>query len=243
MKKIILVILGLYWIIAIGAQNNKFNPLASIDYSTLEIPSLDILFENAKSSPAVEYYQVRMEEEASLLKTEKRSWLKYFKIGGLWQYGRVGINSSFSDEYTPLFYQYSGATQNLYNVSASISIPLDDIFDRGNRIKRQKLKTRLSQVEIEKWHDEQKIRIIEAYTQVIKELSVLKLKLESLSFANGQFEVISNDFRNGNVGIGELNTVKLMQANALESYEETRGLLARSILQLEVLSKTKIINK
>ena len=242
MKRVLLLIISVYWGISLSAQDN-INYLGSIDYSTLDIPSLEILFENARQSPAVEFYQARMEEEASLLKTEKRSWLRYFRIGGMWQYGRVGVNSSFSDDNTPLFYQYTGATQNLYNVSASISIPLDDLFDRGNKIKRQKLKTKQTQFEIEKWHDEQKLRIIEVYTQVIKELSVLKLKSENLSFANAQFELYANDFRNGNIKIGELNTVKKIQTDALDSYEETRAQLTRNILQLEVLSKTKIINK
>lgn len=242
MKRILLVVLSVYFGALVNAQDS-FSLLNSIDYNKLVIPSLDVLFDNARKSPAVEFYEVKMQEEASLLKTEKRSWLKYFRFGGIWQYGRVGINSSFSDEYTPLFYQYTGSTQNLYNVSASISIPLDDLFDRGNRIKRQKLKTKQTQVEIEKWHDEQKIRIIEVYTQVMKELSVLKLKSETLSFANAQFEVTANDFKNGNVKIGELNTVKKIQTDALDSYEETRAQLNRNLLQLEVLSKTKIINK
>ncbi len=240
MKKKLLFILYIFLASTMNAQTDA-DVLDSVDYDNLKLPPLDVLFENARKSPMVELYEVKMEEESSALKTEERSWLKYFKVGGMWQYGRVGINSTFSDDYTPLFYQYSGAKQNLYNATASISIPLDDLFDRGNRIKRQKLKTKATKVEIEKWHDEQKIRIIEIYTQVVKELSVLKTKAETLSFANAQFEVISNDFENGNADISNLNTMKKIQTDALENYQETRSQLNRGILQLEILSKTKII--
>lgn len=244
MRRILLSVIYFFCLFSgfvLSAQD--VSDLDAEDLKALKIPSLEVLFENAKRSPAVEFYQVKMEEEASVLKTEKRSWLKYFKLSSSYQYGLMGVNSSFSDTDTPLFYQYSGATQNWYNVGVSLSIPLDDMFDRANRIKRQKLKTKATQVEIEKWHDEQKLRIIEMYTKGIKELSVLKLKIEALSFANAQYRTASQDFINGKIDTDTLSRIKKMQTDALESYEETRSELNKALLQLEVLSKTKIINR
>lgn len=226
-----------------GMAQDKIESLSPGDYLNLQLPPLDVLFENAKNSAAVDYYNVKMEEEASALKTEKRSWLKYFKFGSTYQWGLMGINTSFSDINTPLFYQYSGARQNWYNVGVSINVPFDDFFDRGNRITRQKLKTKATQVEMEKWHDEQKLKIIEMYTKAVKEFSVLRLKAESLSFANTQFELAQQDFLNGNMQAGDLGQVKTMQMNALESYEQTKAELNKALLQLEVLSKTKILNR
>ncbi len=217
--------------------------LSPDDYLNLQLPPLEVLFENAKNSAAVDYYNVKMEEEASALKTEKRSWLKYFRFNSTYQWGLMGINTSFSDIDTPLFYQYSGARQNWYNVGVSLSIPFDDFFDRRNRITRQKLKTQATRVEMEKWHDEQKLKIIEMYTKAVKELSVLRLKAESLSFANAQFELAQQDFLNGNIQAGELSQIKSIQMNALESYEQTRSELNLALLQLEVLSKTRILNR
>lgn len=217
--------------------------LSPDDYLNLQLPPLEVLFENAKNSAAVDLYKVKMEEEASALKTEKRSWLKYFRFNSTYQWGLMGINTSFSDTATPLFYQYSGARQNWYNIGASISIPFDDFFDRRNRITRQKLKTQATRVEMEKWHDEQKLKIIEMYTKAVKELSVLRLKAESLSFANAQFELAQQDFLNGNIQAGELSQIKSIQMNALESYEQTRSELNLALLQLEVLSKTRILNR
>ena len=217
--------------------------LSPDDYLKLQLPPLEVLFENAKNSAAVDYYHVKMEEEASALKTEKRSWLKYFRFISTYQWGLMGVNSSFSDINTPLFYQYSGARQNWYNVGVSLSIPFDDFFDRGNRITRQELKTKATQVEMEKWHDEQKLKIIEMYTKAVKELSVLKLKAESLSFTNAQFTLAQQDFMNGKIDAGGLSQIKSMQMNSLESYEQTRAELNRALLQLEILSKTKILNR
>lgn len=225
-----------------GMAQEGIESLKTDDYLNLRLPPLDVLFENAKNSAAVDFYKVKMEEEASALKTERRSWLKYFRFNSTYQWGLMGINSAFSDTDTPLFYQYSGTRQNWYNIGASISIPFDDFFDRKNRITRQKLKTNATQVEMEKWHDEQKLRIIEVYTTAIKELSVLKLKTESLTFANAQYMEAEQDFLNGRLSAVELSVIKSRQMSALETYEDTKAELNKALLQLEVLSKTKILN-
>jgi len=226
-----------------GIAQEGVESLSPDDYLNLKLPPLEILFENAKNSAAVDYYQVKMEEEASALKTEKRSWLKYFRFNTTYQWGLMGINSSFSDSNTPLFYQYSGGRQNWYNVGVSVAIPFDDFFDRGNRIQRQVLKTKATQVEMEKWHDDQKLKIIGMYTKAVKELNVLRLKAESLSFANAQFDLARQNFINGNIQAGELSQMKSIQMNALESYEQTKSELNSALLQLEILSKTKILNR
>lgn len=212
------------------------------DISRMQLPPLHVLFENAKNSAAVELYRVKKEEEESLLKTEKRSWLKYFRAQTTYQYGLMGINSSFSNNETPLFYQYSGAHQSWYNVGISMAIPFDDLFDRKNRIKRQQLRTKATEVEIDKWHDEQKLRIIEMYTKAQKELAVLKIKAESVTMANAQYLTAEQDFLNGKIEINELNQRKKIESDALETYEGTKAELNKALLQLEVLAKTQLIN-
>lgn len=240
-KYLLVAFMGLFLTRTVVAQETAI--LDSIDYNRLQIPPLEVLFENARKSPAVELYQAKMEEQASLLKTEKRSWLKYFKVGGSWQYGRMGVNSAFSDQYTPLFYSYSGATQNAYYGSASIAIPLDDLFDRKNRIRRQEIATKSTQMEIEKWYDEQKIQIIEAFTEVTKQFGILKATGEARVYAGVLFETSLNDFQNGNIKISELNVAKTTQMNAIISYENCKAQLTSALLRLEILSKTKIISK
>ena len=62
----------------------------------IELPPLDVLFESSRQSPAVEIYKLRLQQEASTLKTERRSWLKYFSLSSTYQYGSVGINNYMS---------------------------------------------------------------------------------------------------------------------------------------------------
>jgi hypothetical protein len=103
--------------------------------------------------------------------------------------------------------------------------------------------TKATQIEIEKWHDEQKIKIIDTYAKVIQGLAVLRKKSEGLVIINAQYDATANDFKNGNAKITELSSAKKQQIDMIESYEQTRSQLNSSILELEVLSKTKIVSK
>jgi outer membrane protein TolC len=244
MKSFYFTILLSFFMISMStlmAQESEITNLQPNDYATLQLPPLAVLFENARKSPTIEFFNIRKQEQENLLKTEKRSWMKYLKATASYQYGKTGI-LSYSEDNISLF-QYSDVEQSFYSAGASISIPLEDIFDRPNRIKRQKLEMQATQMEVDRWHDEQKLRIIEAYTSAEQFLSVLKAKIEALAFASAQYKIAESDFINGKIDSRELSQQKSNQMNILSDYEETRASLNKSILQLEVLSKTKILNK
>ena len=85
----------------------------------IELPPLDVLFESSRQSPAVEIYKLRLQQEASTLKTERRSWLKYFSLSSTFQYGSVGINNYMSTVDIASIYTSSGSKQSWYNVGGS----------------------------------------------------------------------------------------------------------------------------
>jgi len=243
MKKIILMLLFLITVGSLSFGQSVPLPAEGLDYTKLLLPSLEELFENAKKSPSVEMFESKMMEQDNQLKTEKRSWLKYFKVGGSWQYGNIGVNSMFTDQNTPLFYQYSGATQNARFVSGTVSVPFDDLFDRSNRVKRQKMQRRSTELEMEKWFDEQKLRIIDSYVKLTSAMSVLKKKAENLTLTQAQVKSLEADFANGNAEIAALTVAKKMEVDAYETFKITEGTITAELLHLEILSRTKIISK
>lgn len=243
MKQFLILVFFLSFNILRGFSQLTPDILTATDYSKIILPPLEELFENAKKSPSVEMYEAKMEAQDNQLVSEKRSWLKYFRVGGSWQYGNIAINSAFTNEYTPLFYQSSGVVQSSWYSTAGISIPLDDLFDRGNRVKRQKMERRFTELEMEKWFDEQKIRIVNSYVKVINAVSILKRKMENLTMATAQLKMIENDFTNGHALISDLNAAKKMEMEAFEAYKLTQTTITSEILNLEILSKTKIISK
>lgn len=227
----------------LAQAQSTIDQMDMIDLTRLTLPPLETLYENAKKSPGVEMYHAKMEAQENQLITEKRSWLKYFKVGGSWQYGNIAINSAFTNESTPLFYQSSGAKQNSYYGMASVSVPLDDFFDRNNRVKRQKMERKFTELEMDKWLDEQKIRIVTSYTKVKAALATLKKKIEDYNIALSNYKMTENEFKSGNANISDLNTAKKLETEAYETLKTNESVITNEILTLEILSRTKIISQ
>ena len=100
-----------------------------------------------------------------------------------------------------------------------------------------------TEFEQEKWYDEQKIRIAIVYSLAMRDLALIKVKTEELLFTEAQLKLTEADYINGNITVQELGKQKSVYTTAVSEYEETKASLNSSLLQLEVLAKTKIISK
>lgn len=241
-KRLLITILLLSFIHILSAQVN-IEEVDLIDYTKISLPPLQTLFENAKNSPSVGMYEAKMHVQDNQLLSEKRSWLKYFRVGGSYQYGNIAVNSAFTNEYTPLFYQSSGATQSSWYGTAGIAIPFDDFFDRKNRIKRQKMERQSTELEMEKWLDEQKVRIAVSYSRARAAISTLQRTVQDYALAQAAYKSVENDFKLGHASIGDLNVAKKMESESFQAVKNNESLILSEILSLEILSRTKIISK
>ena len=208
----------------------------------LQLPPLERLFEGARNSSMVEFYEYRREGEELNLKTEKRKWLNYFSFYASYQYGVMGVNtySEIGVELPPV-YQYSGSDQLWYNVGATFRVSLDQFFDRRNQIRRQQLKLQETLKERDLWYDEQKMKIIKLYEDAKKMLSSFKHVVELSTMAEAQYDVAQKDYIMGKITIQTLYNSKSMQVLASMQMEELMSQLSITLLQLEILSNTKII--
>jgi len=240
---LILVFFSLYFVLPLQAQESNIADMSPEDYASLKLPPLDSLFENAKKNPVIQIHNTKREEEVGLLQKEKKSWLKYFSVGSSYRYGIQAYTSGYSDSATPIYYQYNNNAMSYYNIGGSISVPLDDLFDRKRKINNQKLIVKEIELQKEQKMDELKQQIIELYTSILSNISILKLKAEYMTFANAQYKVGENDFLNGKGDATTLNNQKQIQITAASDYESTRAILNSSLLKLEVLTRTPIINK
>ena len=75
------------------------------DYLNFQLPAISILYENAKASPIIGYYEKKKQSYKSSIDTEKKRWLNFIKLVTNYQYGVIGNNTTFSDTNTPIFYQ------------------------------------------------------------------------------------------------------------------------------------------
>lgn len=214
-------------------------------YINLHLPPLHVLLENARErSPQVNMFAANKESEERELKTMRRSWLKNIKLNGTFSYGTNDTNSQmYYDESRPIVQNITGVTQRWWNVGAAISLPLDEIFNRRNKNKQQQKRIESIQYEMDSWYDEICLKIIESYTMAVQNLAILDSSARSLVAAKMQYAAAEADFVNGKIDAQTLSRQQSIENAAVREYEQTRSLLNKALLQLEVLSKTPIISQ
>lgn len=229
MKQIRYLFGGLLFLFAsigsVTAQEvSDYSKLQPSDYSSITLPPLDLLFENAKSAPTYELATVKEQIERKLLAKEKRAFLGFFSLRGSYQYGI-----------------YATQAQNGYTVGAGVNIPLDGLFDLTARVKRQKLNVRTAQLEREVKFEEMKKEIILLYATATSQLNILKLNAEALMLANVQYSIAEKDFSNGAIDSGTLSSEKSRQSDAQEKFENSKFELSKSLMILELVTHTPIL--
>ena len=129
--------------LAAAPAREEYNDLARMSaetYMNLHLPPLYELLENARAqSPQVNQFASKKEQEEREIKTLRRSWLKNIKLNAQYSYGSTDVNSlMYYDKNLPVVQNVTGTTQAWWTVGAGISLPLDEIFNRRNRIKQQR---------------------------------------------------------------------------------------------------------
>ena len=238
-----LLLLFVSTIRVVAQEVSDYSQLSEEDYSKIVLPPLSTLFENAKNSPAYEIADVRAAIERKLLKKEKWGFLGFFSLRGSYQYGMFGNESTYTDVALAPYLTYSTQAQNGYTVGAGVNIPLNDLFDLKGRVSRQKLLLRTAELEREVKYDEIKKNIIEMYATATSQMKVLQMRSESLVLANVQYEISEKNFANGTIESAELATDKEKQSQARESYEKSKFEFTKSLMILEIISRTPIIRK
>ena len=241
MKQIKYLFGGLLFLFAsmgsVTAQEvSDYSKLQPSDYSSITLPPLDLLFENAKSAPTYELASVKEQIERKLL-----AFLGFFSLRGSYQYGMFGNESTYTDVAIAPYLTYATQAQNGYTVGAGVNIPLDGLFDLTARVKRQKLNVRTAQLEREVKFEEMKKEIILLYATATSQLNILKLNAEALMLANVQYSIAEKDFSNGAIDSGTLSSEKSRQSDAQEKFENSKFELSKSLMILELVTHTPIL--
>ena len=193
------------------------------DYIDMQLPPLHVLMENARHAPQVGYYESNREIEERELKTVRRNWMRNFKLNANYNYGSSDIyNQNYQDSNIPIWTTTTtGREQSWWNVGASLSIPLDEIFNRRNKIKQQKKRIENTQYDLDRWYDELRMKII----------------------SEAQYRRTEVDFVKGKLDAQTLSRQKSLENSATREYEQVRRNLNDALLRLEILTHTPIINK
>ena len=211
------------------------------DIGNIELPPLSVFLASVYDHPSIKIFEAKRDEEDAILKETQTKWLNYLRATGTYQYGQVtGLTKTETDA---LMYAFSSKAQHQYNAGVTVSIPFGDLVGQKQKNKAQRSRLHQIEYEYEISVEERKLKILEAYNLVVKELSTLKAKADAVALYNAQMQISEQDFINGKIDIIALSLERGRRSAAVVTYQEGKASLHNSITLLEMLTNVKVISR
>ena len=211
------------------------------DLDQITLPPLSVFLSAIDENASVKLAQAQVDEAQYDYLIQKKDWMNYFRISGMYSYGRYNVLSNNSDEFTPMYQTTMSSAQHNFNIGGNITFSLGDILSRPQKLKKYKSIIDQRQYAKEEVREERRLKILDAYNAVTAELSTIKAKAESVALYNAQMKISENNFIQGSIDIISLSLERGRRSGAVVTYEQARISLHNAILMLEMLTNIKII--
>jgi len=224
------------------SENVNGETTDNIELLNVELPPLQYFLDAALNAPTVEMFRAMKKEQEIRLKLTKNEWLNYLRGVSNYSYGSMGSMTEASATGQSTYFQYYGQTMSLYNVGASLTLPLDLFFNRKSKINAQEAQIEQANYRLLQAIEDRKILIIENYSIAVQNLELLRVLQESVTIANSSVKMGELEYINGKIDLAALSALKREQTLALSTHQDAKATLNRAILKLELLTNLKIIN-
>jgi len=243
----------------IGAGQERFKELARLSGSdvsqdfdpylediALRIPPLEDLIDSAiVHSPVLRVSDADILIAKYKIKTIKRQWMENFYIDGLLQtdvWDAYTTNQIYNAEPYPI-----SSVQDSYRylIGASMRLPMDDFWDRRNRIKTETKQLEKNMANRDYQILQLRQAIITQYNTLIVNQRILKIANDNVIANALQKEMGDKEFVNGQTTLYELAYINEMYRKAVTDFEDARFQFYNSYMQLQELCgiKFNVINK
>ena len=213
----------------------------TINFSEFRLPPLAVLFENAKQNPTILQLAKSQEIAQADVTKEKKHIFSYIHGHASYSYGKTDMWGNGSSSYSPMIYQFQGSEQNYWNVGVNLSVPLEDVLDLTQAVKRKRLLVEDAQLKKEIAYDELKLQIATLYVRITNNLSALKTASENAAIYQGAAELNEVEFQHGNMEIHDYAYTGLRGQSAVNTYQNLLTTITTDILTLEIITHTPII--
>lgn len=225
---------------------NTFGEIAKYipnEIENFKLPPLSVFLDAVTENATVKRAQSQVEQVKNEYRLQKRDWWNYFKLNGMYSYGRYNVIGNASDEYTPMYQTTMSNAQHTFNVGASVGFSLGDLVNRPLKLKKYKYDIEQLQYSQEEVMEDRRLRVLEAYNAVTEQLATIKAKAETAALYNAQMKISENNFIQGKMDIIALSLERGRRTGAVTNYEQSRVALHNSIILLEMLTNVKIIKE
>lgn len=135
---------------------------------------------------------------------------------------------------------FATSNSSRYSVGVNLSLPLDVIASRGNRIRREELN--LQRTEVSRQEQEKQLRqqIITLYQSVVLNRKLLTLRQEALVNARTNYQLAERQFRQGQLTLPAFSEASSLLTDVTATQESARNQYDTAFLLLEEMVGAKI---
>lgn len=212
-----------------------------LEIEKMELPPLSVFLDAVSENATVKKAQSQIAQVKNEYRLEKREWWNYFRLNANYAFGRFNTINENSETFVDWYQSTSVGTRHTFNLGASFSIGLGDLFNRPIKLKDYRYKIEQLQYAQDEVMENRKLKILEAYNAVTEQLATIKAKAETAALYNAQIKISEYNFVQGKITITELAVERARRSGAVTIYEQARVALHNSIILLEMLTNVKII--
>ena len=214
-----------------------------INFSSFKLPPLAVLFENAKQNPTILQIAKLQEIAQAEVVKQKKHIFSYVSGNASASYGLTDIwsGSQGTGYGSGMVWQPHSSEQSFWNVGVNLSVPLEDILDLGQSVKRKRLEVENIQLQKDIAYDQLKLQIITLYIKITNNLTALKTAGENAAAYQGAEALNEVEFHHGNMEIEAYAYTGLQGQGAVGTYQALLTEITTDIVTLEILTHTPII--
>ncbi len=212
-----------------------------INYSNFHLPPLAVLFENAKANPTIQQLAKMQEIAQAEVTKEKKHIFSYINGHASYSYGKTDMWGNGSSTYSTMIYQFQGSEQSYWNIGVNLNVPVEDILDLGQAVKRKRLLVEDAQIKKDIAYDQLKLQIVTLYIRITNNLMALKTAGVNAAIYLGAGELNEEEFHQGNMEIEDYAWTGQRGQAAANTYQALLTSITTDIVTLEILTHTPIL--
>lgn len=200
----------------------------------LNIPPLQTVIDSVlKKNAMVRFRKQGIVVKEAFLKEERQNWTTNF---GVMADGEYGTYDSFSSSIEGGGSNTLLTTRNNqfnYSFGLYLKMPVFDLLNRKNQIKRAKAEIEEAESMADFQIDEVRQTVITLYQNLILKHKILLIKSQSLGHAKLNMEMVEKEFRNGVATVTEYTRISGISSSIETEYEVAKAefILTKTLLE------------